>query len=1037
MKNTIFRRGTALLASLALAASLALTPALAYGAGTELHKSTTTISDDLRFVNTVSTHSNGRQESFALEYTPTRQVSPVVWSGNTLVGKTDILQGADALSAQGYYVLGGINADFFSTSTGVPMGLTIQDGRLVSSDDGRPAVAFRPDGSAFLTYAGLQFVLTNQGGGDPSTGLGLINPETGLVWQDEETGEFLIPATHAGETVTVHHYNKMRQNYYLYLLNSEFDTDNNATEWGRNILFQVLEGDMTVSGELSLLVTEITETNQTTSIPEGHLLLTANAKSPYYDELTKFCVGDTVTLSVSTADSRLSEAVCAVGGGDVLISGGMITDPAGWDSGVASGKHPRSAIGIREDGSTVIYAVDGRRSSYSNGLTEWDLAEELIRQGCVDAINLDGGGSTTFLFREAEGDGYQVVNSPSDGSPRRCSTFLYFVMNDPGDGVAQNLYFTNRDRVVLAGAQLDYSGISAARDSGYRPVPVPGDIQISLAPESRHLGQLESGIFQVGFQPGQAVLNAWSETASGSTTATVVTEADSLTVFRSDTGAEVTSLHLDPDQTVGLMVSATANGEKALSSPSCFAFSASGSAGEIDASGVFTAGEILGSTGIVHITFGSKTVNIPVQVGEELTVLLEDFEGSSTIFTGGDDQRMYVTDGAEWVAKGSRAGVLIYDFTLDMVEDYLLPEPIQLDNAASQAALWVRGDNSGATLSILITDADGTERAVPFHRDLDFSGYELLTANLVSSGRGQVTGFRLTDTAQNMRRGVLCIDQLVLPGETGIDTEPPEIALTCGDGQLSAVLTDNSNMEFTEDMISVSVDGTQIPFTLSGNVVTAGYTLDGEGIHRLTVTASDVFGNLTRKSENPMGEVLQNPFWDVQNTFWAHPYITFLYGRGIVNGVDETHFDPDGVMTRAAFCTMLSRYLGLDTKEYEETELAFTDLPDIPDWALPHVRAMVSLGYVGGRDLGDGTVAFAPGAPITRAEIFTLLGRMSPKGYERSIRFADEEDIASWALSGVKTAVGMGVVDGYEDNTIRTGNTATRAEVAKILFFFL
>ncbi len=1036
MKKTIIRRGAALLTALALAAGLVLAPALAYGAGTELHKSTTTISDDLRFVNTVSIHSNGRQESFALEYSPTSQVSPVVWPGNTLVGKTDILQGADALTAQGYYVLGGMNADFFSTSTGIPMGLTIQNGRLISSDDGRPAVAFRADGSAFLTTANLQFIFTNQGGGDPSTGLGLINPETGLVWQDEVTGEFLIPATHAGETVVAHHYNKMRQNYYLYLLNSEFDTDNNATEWGRNVLFQILEGDMTVSGELTLLVTGITETNKTTPIPAGHLLLTANAKSPYYDELTKFCVGDTVTLSVSTADQRLSEAVCAVGGGDVLISGGMITDPGGWDSGVASGKHPRSAIGIKADGSTVIYAVDGRRSSYSNGLTEWDLAEELVRQGCVDAINLDGGGSTTFLFREADETNYTVVNSPSDGSPRRCSTFLYFVMNDPGDGIAQNLYFANQDRVVLAGAELDYSGIAAARDSGYRPVPVPGGVEVELSPESAHLGVIENGVFRVGTAAGQAVITARSETAFGSTTATVVTEADSLTVTRPDTGAELSALHLDPGQKVQIMVSAMANGEAALSTPSSFTFSAVGTAGEIDSTGVFTAGEILGSTGIIHITFGSKTVNIPVQVGEELTVLLEDFEGSSTIFTGGDSDRMYVTDGAEWVAKGERAGVLIYDFTLNVAEDFRLPEPIRLDSAASQAAMWVRGDNSEATLSILITGMDGIERAVPFSRTLDFSGYELLTANLVSNGREEITGFRLTDTAQNMRRGVLCIDQLVLPGETGTDTEAPTVSLACGDGVLTAVLKDNSNLIFSENLISVALDGAEIPFTLSGNTVTAEYTLEGEGIHRLTVTASDDFGNLTRKSENLMGEVLANPFWDVQSTFWAHPYITFLHGRGIVAGVDETHFDPDGVMTRAAFCTMLSRYLGLNVEEYQDTELAFVDKKDIPDWALPHVRAMVSLGYVGGRDLGDGTTAFASGEPITRAEIFTLLNRMSPKGYEKKISFADQDAIADWALPGVKAAVAMGVVDGYEDNTIRAGNTATRAEVAKLLFFY-
>ena len=765
MKGKTLKRGVALLTSLALTASLTLTPALAYGAGTELHKSVTTISDDLKFVNTVSSHSNGRQESYAMEYSPAGGVSPVIWSGSTLLGKSTILQGADALTAQGYYVLGGINADFFSSATGIPMGLAIQDGRIVSSDDGRPAVAFREDGSAFLTTANLQFVLTNQGGGDPTTGLGWteaaeksgaeessaeqpektakedaeessaeqeerteekeetppaeetpsaseeipVPPDEMEPLEEETGGERGVEAAafsdgHAGEVVVAHHYNKLRQNYYLYLLSSEFGATNDATELGRNVLFQVMEGEVSVSGTVSLLVTAVNETSQATAIPEGYLLLTANAKSPYYDELTKFCVGDRVTLSVTTTDSRLADAVCAVGGGDVLIQNGSIADPSNWDSSVAFSRHPRTAIGIKADGSTVIYTVDGRQSSHSNGLTEWDLAEELHRQGCVEAINLDGGGSTTFLFREPEDDSYTVVNSPSDGSPRKCSTFLYFVMNTPSDGVARNLYFTNRDRYVLAGSALDYSGLTA-RDSGYRKTGLPYDIAIDLDESSYHLGYVEDGVFYAGDAAGTATVTAESGTAYGATTATIVTETDSLTVTRSDTGAAVTALHLDPGETVQLKGNGTVNGFEALSSPSAFTFTADGGAGTIDENGVFTAGDILGSTGTIHVSFGSKTITIPVQVGEEETLLLENFEGSTTIFTGADSALMYVTNGSDWVAKGSRAGVLVYDFALNTAVDYDLPTPIALENAVSQVSLWVRGDNSGATLSLLVTNA--------------------------------------------------------------------------------------------------------------------------------------------------------------------------------------------------------------------------------------------------------------------------------------------------------------------------------------------
>ena len=91
-------------------------------------------------------------------------------------------------------------------------------------------------------------------------------------------------------------------------------------------------------------------------------------------------------------------------------------------------------------------------------------------------------------------------------------------------------------------------------------------------------------------------------------------------------------------------------------------------------------------------------------------------------------------------------------------------------------------------------------------------------------------------------RDRVCIDQLVLPGEAGNDTNPPTVTLTCGDGVLTAALSDNVETVFDERMVSVSVDGVDVPFTIVNNVVTASYTLNTEGIHRVSVTVSDLFG---------------------------------------------------------------------------------------------------------------------------------------------------------------------------------------------------
>jgi hypothetical protein len=77
------------------------------------------------------------------------------------------------------------------------------------------------------------------------------------------------------------------------------------------------------------------------------------------------------------------------------------------------GRDPRTAVGQRADGTIVMVAVDGRRLGWSIGITNWDLAQTLVRYGCVTGFALDSGGSTTVAF-----DG-KVLNRPSDSSGER------------------------------------------------------------------------------------------------------------------------------------------------------------------------------------------------------------------------------------------------------------------------------------------------------------------------------------------------------------------------------------------------------------------------------------------------------------------------------------------------------------------------------------------------------------------------------------------------------------------------------------------
>lgn len=74
-------------------------------------------------------------------------------------------------------------------------------------------------------------------------------------------------------------------------------------------------------------------------------------------------------------------------------------------------RHPRSAIGIRPNGSVILLTVDGRQQN-SAGMSLFELAKIMKWLGCTSAINLDGGGSTTLWVHGYSENG--VVNHPSD-----------------------------------------------------------------------------------------------------------------------------------------------------------------------------------------------------------------------------------------------------------------------------------------------------------------------------------------------------------------------------------------------------------------------------------------------------------------------------------------------------------------------------------------------------------------------------------------------------------------------------------------------
>src|SRR5690606_6995697 len=116
---------------------------------------------------------------------------------------------------------------------------------------------------------------------------------------------------------------------------------------------------------------------------------------------------------------KISNAPCledAVAGVPQLIKDGKIDIT--WEQEKASKafaetRHPRTAVAKLKDGKFLMMTVDGRQPGVSVGMSLQELAEYLFSLGAVDAMNLDGGGSTTMYL-----DG-KVVNTPSDKEGER------------------------------------------------------------------------------------------------------------------------------------------------------------------------------------------------------------------------------------------------------------------------------------------------------------------------------------------------------------------------------------------------------------------------------------------------------------------------------------------------------------------------------------------------------------------------------------------------------------------------------------------
>lgn len=279
-------------------------------------------------------------------------------------------------------VVAAVNGDFFHIRSGPyqgdPLGLQIVNGQLVSSPRG---ASFWIDGQGQPHIGPVETRFRAKGLGDKPIAFGLNQEraDDAAVLYTPSVGE--STRTPAGREL---------------VLNGPSEEDWLPLRAGQSYV---------------ATVTQVTDSGDTPLTPQT-MVFSIGPKLA--QELPCPKPGDIVTLSLETTPG-LKDVPTALGGGPVLIESGQLRV---WDPPLP--RHPRTAIGWDRE-SLFLVVVDGRQAGLSVGMTFPELAALMKRLGCTEAMNLDGGGSSTLWL------GGHVMNSPSDGRERPVANCLAIV----------------------------------------------------------------------------------------------------------------------------------------------------------------------------------------------------------------------------------------------------------------------------------------------------------------------------------------------------------------------------------------------------------------------------------------------------------------------------------------------------------------------------------------------------------------------------------------------------------------------------------
>lgn len=796
----------------------------------------TAVAPDSNHIALTAWDMSGAQNINAIEFDPQNPYTSLragksagyVYSAqtvNTIANNMSDLEGDVAYAA--------VNGDFFDFGVGVPHGIFIDEGVILST----PPQYYAAFG---LTYDNEPFIVRH-----------------GTILDKE----FRINGILCDITGINNAHAKGKDSLMLYTADYARGTKTGTEAY--ELRCRVDSGEVRHGDTLVFTVEEVFDAVGNTTLGDGYIVLSAQGSR--IEDLKKLAVGETHEISFRF-NEFWSNVKFAVGGIELLLKDGEVYSTAD------TARQPRTSIGIRADGTVVMATFDGRQKD-AVGMSYQTAAEAMRALGCVDALNLDGGGSTTFVLRHPGYEKTEVVNKVSGSSPRQVANALV-LMNTAPTQAPTNLSLSPESRDVLIGGMYGFD-VVGAYDKNFKPSKVPEDIEWYTDSVG---GIDELGAFYAA-EPGTFAVEAFSGRATGSALVTVYDYVDEITTERP-------AIKATRGEVIPISATAIVNGKAIEATPDLFAWNVPEEVGTFTSPGELTVSDSAVS-GEATVSYGDVSASVRIEldapeVPEEEPVPeipprpISEFEGDEVSFvpvgisTKVKPNWKYET-GKDLVYDGLRSLKVYYNFlnTEGSVGSYYMISPESADNSAFKLAeipkklgMFVYGDESGVELRSILEGVSGKQYHLSYGK-IEHSGWQYMEVAVPEDITEEVyikVPVHLVSNPEKLTQGCLYFDKMrAVYSDIDDDLIAPYITKAWPDDgmltygrtpSLGIILADDAT-KIVPESIKLVVNGWDCPDrTFDEETGKVSYAIKlplKDGFHTVFISARDERGNLLAK----------------------------------------------------------------------------------------------------------------------------------------------------------------------------------------------